>query len=347
MDKILEYRPLNTIDVENVNLLNNVGVANWNREFFSKNKPNSILIGCFDKDKIVGCEGYVSYQLLKDGKVVQTHRSERTLVNPEYRGMGIFESLVNKCDLEAYKSDSQFSWGATSALKPFQRAGFNADIGFRSYLFIPVKKVWYKRVFKIISLLKWFKPVLLKGVFKHRELNLIKGLLSQLSAIKGMQYSYSSLIKFRDIDMVQVSDFQKNNHKEYYQIKIDDDFIQWLKIADDYEFIQLESDAGCCGYLILKTNTLNNYVTIVDVVLSNSEIVQVVSQLATLAKFQKYDSFFLALNSFNNVHAEYINSLNNAGVLNKTKAGSFVIKPLLDKSVKLSDLMLTDIWLEL
>jgi hypothetical protein len=27
--------------------------------------------------------------------------------------------------------------------------------------------------------------------------------------------------------MVQISDFQKNNHKEYYQIKIDDDFIQW------------------------------------------------------------------------------------------------------------------------
>ena len=34
-------------------------------------------------------------------------------------------------------------------------------------------------------------------------------------------------VKFSDIDMVQISDFQKNNHKEYYQIKIDDDFIQW------------------------------------------------------------------------------------------------------------------------
>jgi hypothetical protein len=347
MKKKLEYRLLNTIDVNKVNLLNDIGDRNWLREFFSSYKPNSILVGCFDNDKIVGCEGYVSYKLIKDGKIVQTHRSERTLVNPEYRGMGIFESLVHECDLQAVKSQSHFSWGATSALKPFQRAGFNSETGFRTYLFIPIKKVWYKRGFKIISLFKLLKPTIFNGIFRKRDLNLIKAFLSELSVVKGMRYSNSGEIKFKDIDLVQLSTFQKNNHNEYYQIKIDEDFIQWLKLANDYEFIQLESEGLCCGYLVLKINPKNNYITIVDIIISNLEIVEVVSQLSKLDKFQEYDSFFLALNSLNNLHYEYIYLLNKAGVLNKTKAGSFVIKPLCAKGVQLSDLLLTDIWLEL
>lgn len=347
MKKKLEYRALTLQDVENVDQLNNIGVSNWMREFFSELKPNSVLVGCFDNDKIVGCEGYVSYKLCKGGLVVNSHRSERTLVNPEYRGMGIFESLINECDSHALKFDSHFSWGATSALKPFERAGFIANTGFRTYLFIPIKKVWYKRFMKLISLVKLMNPKVFKAIFRDRNLELIKSLLANISAIKGMKYLSSSEIEFKEIDLDQISYFQKVNHTNYYQIKLDFEFIAWLKLRDDYKIVQINSLNKCCGYVVVKMNTDANFISIVDVTLSNVNIVKVMSKLATIPEFMKYDSFFLALNSLNEVHKEYIESLNSCGVLNKTQAGSFVIKPLVDKDVKLCDLMLTDLWLEL
>ena len=345
--KYLSYRELKLIDIEIVDQLNNIGISNWEREFFSDLKPDSFLVGCFDGDRLIGCEGYISYKLLKDGMEVLTHRSERTLVNQDFRGLGIFEGLIKYCDLNVIQWNSQFSWGATSAIKPFERAGFNSYVGFRNYSFVPIKQVWHKRLANFISLVKYVNVSSLKEIYEHRNLDRIKSLLAKLSSIKGMIFLASDEIKLSNLDLEKVANFQRDNFRNYYQLKYDSDLINWLSQHRDYRFLQVEYNTMLCGYLCLKVNENTNYISIVDISLINVSITKVMSKLSSLQEFKNFDAFFMALNTSNDVHKEFVEDLNNFNVLNKTRAGSFVIKSFSKKKVHISNLMLTDLWLEL
>lgn len=347
MKKYLSYRKLKFDDIDIVDQLNNIGVSNWEREFFSDFKSDSVLIGCFDGEKLIGCEGYISYKLLKNGREVLTHRSERTLVNPDYRGLGIFDRLIKHCDLSVIKLNSQFSWGATSAIKPFERAGFNSYVGFRNYSFVPIKKVWYKRLAIFISLVKYVSVTSLREILVQRNLERIKSLLANVSSIKGMTFLNSDGINLGIIDLEKITNFQRENRLDCYQLKLDSDLINWLSLRGDYRFLQVEYNAMLCGYLSLKVNENTNYISIVDINIVNVSIIKVLSKLASLQEFKKFDAFFMALNTSNVVHKEYVEILNNFNVLNKTRAGSFVINSFSNKKVHISNLMLTDLWLEL
>ena len=133
--------------IPQINQLNSVGEKKWELEFYYNKKQPSYLFASFDNEKVIGCEGYISYNLLKDGEKILTHRSERTYVDPNYRGKKIFENLIKNCDKSAVKDQSLFCWGATSALKPFAKAGFETYVGFRSYMFFPIKEKIKNKMF--------------------------------------------------------------------------------------------------------------------------------------------------------------------------------------------------------
>jgi len=85
----------------------------------------SIYVIAEDGDKIVGTNCVIPIELVcADKSILRTGKSEDTLVDPDYRGQGIFfkmyEFLFEKCR----EANIKVIWGFTSAKKPFKKLGF-------------------------------------------------------------------------------------------------------------------------------------------------------------------------------------------------------------------------------
>jgi len=136
-------------DLQALDNLNPVGLTTWQSEFWNKKMQPSFVFTARDFNRITGVEGYIGgYNLIRQGRSFPSHRSERTLVLPEMRGMGVFKKLIDACHNESLNHNSSFCWGATSAVKPFERVGFKGFTKWRKYHFIPLGDTFYHSWFK-------------------------------------------------------------------------------------------------------------------------------------------------------------------------------------------------------
>ena len=98
-------------------------------EFYNAPAGKAIYIVAEDlaKNKIIGTQCAIPIILKKaDGKEILSGKSEDTLVDPEYRGMQLFEKMYSSLFSECRKSGINYIWGFTPALKPFIKIGFEA-----------------------------------------------------------------------------------------------------------------------------------------------------------------------------------------------------------------------------
>jgi len=78
-----------------------------------------------ETNKIVGSQCAIPIELVTDnGTVILTAKSEDTLVDPDYRGLHIFENMYQLLFEKCRESGIKYLWGFTSAKKPFLRLGF-------------------------------------------------------------------------------------------------------------------------------------------------------------------------------------------------------------------------------
>lgn len=350
----LVYRKLREDEIEAVNRLNDVGINEWTTEFFSPHKPISFVIQCTDteKNEMVGCEGYVDYKLMYNGELIQSHRSERTLVNPNYRGQGMFNKLIDGCDELAMETQSHMSWGATAALKAFERVGFDKFVGFRNYVFYPIR---YSLREKIGLMFKWgelLNPVKAWKIKKSGKLKDVRKLLSFASMLKGAgkvnpQGKVTDVpLNYNEIKNMVVA----RGGKDEYYIVPDASLMGWLADkSKTYTQYCVQVDGKNVGHCIYKTEKEFGHIHVVDIFCDEAKYFPVI--LDYIAKKEKGNglmSIFMPLNGENRTHSTYINEIKKLGVLNFQKAGNFVIKTL-DKKEKITikDLSLTDLWLEL
>lgn len=350
----LVYSKLKESEIETVNQLNNVGVKEWTREFFSPHKPNSFVIQCTDteKNEMVGCEGYVDYKLMYNGEMVQTHRSERTLVNPNYRGQGMFNKLIDGCDELAIASGSHMSWGATAALKAFERVGFNKFTGFRNYVFYPIP---YSIGEKLSLLSRWselLNPVKVWRIRKTGSLRDIRKLVSFASVFKGAKkVKYTGVLTDTPIDYDAAERMiAESGENGVYYIVPGVSLMSWLAdksiTYNEYSIILNGENIGHCIY---RTEKDFGYIHVVDIFCKESQqFPLILDYIAQKEKGNGVMSVFMPLNGRNKTHMAYIKEINDMGVMNIQKAGNFVIKTLARKdNVTIEELALTDLWLEL
>jgi GNAT superfamily N-acetyltransferase len=342
------YKKVSESEIENLEKLNPIGLKSWYTEFFHSFQQPSYLIGAIDKVTFIGSEGYIGYHLIFDGKLILTHRSERTVVNPDYRGQGIFERLILKCDEYALNDNSHFSWGATAAIKPFMRAGFNSFTGFRNYSFYPIKAQLWAKIFNLKNL-KYLNLYRTYQLYKSKNLRELRKLLSTYCLIKPIKIKPNNKLTLEHFEYEKVKDLLFETNQQYYKINPTLDFFNWLEEKEKkYEKRCIVLDGITIGYIIIEIIKKSNYCTIRDVYF-HSESVSLDQILNTASKekeFIVFDAFFLALNNSNTLHEVWIKDLDTVNILNIKKAGSFVIKPLI-KQVKIDQLLLTDLWLEL
>lgn len=98
-------------------------------QFFDGSLPApGILVGAWDGDRLVGTQGFIPTLASLDGRALLTAKSELTLVNPNYRGKGLFESMYRLALEICATAGIACIWGFTSAVKPFRAAGFDTSV---------------------------------------------------------------------------------------------------------------------------------------------------------------------------------------------------------------------------
>lgn len=94
-------------------------------EFHNAPDGHSIYVVAVDGERIVGTNCVIPIRLVgADGRVILSGKSEDTLVDPDYRGQGIFGNICDVLFAQCKEQGIQVIWGFTSAKKPLERVGF-------------------------------------------------------------------------------------------------------------------------------------------------------------------------------------------------------------------------------
>lgn len=156
-------------------------------EFVNGPAGPAIYIGAVDttikeETKIVGIQCAIPLKMLaSNGEEILTAKSEDTLVDPDYRGLGIFDKmyqlLLEKCKQLGVK----YIWGFTPAYKPFVRVGFKLHFKSSQLLYVqnPLKAFRYLAQlnpenqfidkFKIMGLCILSKALTAKSILYNRN----------------------------------------------------------------------------------------------------------------------------------------------------------------------------------
>lgn len=98
----------------------------WNWEFASSNFESAIIPFAVveDKGEIVGTQALIPIRMIDQGGVFWTAKSEATILDPAYRGKGLFEEMYRLMFEYADTHGLPYIWGFTQAIKPLCGIGF-------------------------------------------------------------------------------------------------------------------------------------------------------------------------------------------------------------------------------
>ncbi|MFH1685896.1 MAG: GNAT family N-acetyltransferase [bacterium] len=101
-------------------------VEQWRWEFESRaftpdEVPHAVVK---DQGKVVGSQALIPIRLIDERGVFWTAKSEATVLDPEYRGQGLFDRMYELMFEYADRHQLAFIWGFTQAVKPLRKVGF-------------------------------------------------------------------------------------------------------------------------------------------------------------------------------------------------------------------------------
>jgi hypothetical protein len=359
----LNYRLAIEKDLDAVNQFNPNQIPIWRHEFFSKLKPLSCLAICEDEGKVVGTEGYVEYRLLENGQPILSHRSERTLVSPDYRGKNLFNGMIDLCTETARAQGSLFCWGATAAQKAFERAGFHYKSGYRTYAILPLSNTKY--VFKHLLRGKALplNPLRLYRQLKVRDIKVSKEAIT--AAAQG-QYFFRKLFRkkgnthlehlasprtWADIDALHA---RIRTSKQLVTLAHGPELYNWLEVEGKNTYLKVFSYEGerLRSYLCIHLDEHDSFAPVLDFCADSLESLHGSIAFAREEILRLgYSALLFTLNVENAEQRQILHHLKAMGAANFGKVGTWVIKPLALETSPLYDSManwyLTDLWFAL
>ena len=123
--RVLEHREISKVANLHLSFSPSRTVENLKWQFFGKNleMPGQI-VGAFDEDRLVGTQAFIPFLGSYNNEELITAKSELTLIHPDYRGMKIFDGMYQLGFEICREIGISCIWGFTSAVKPFQKMGF-------------------------------------------------------------------------------------------------------------------------------------------------------------------------------------------------------------------------------
>ena len=90
-------------------------------------KDKCIRVVANEGDKIIGFQSFFYWPYLKNGKIYNSYQSGNSLVHPDYRGKGIFQSLLKNIEENSKSKGVDFLTGfpVEASYKSFIKTGWN------------------------------------------------------------------------------------------------------------------------------------------------------------------------------------------------------------------------------
>lgn len=238
MGKTISIELLKEEDIVEINRLFNLhNKANRTREQFEweflyapAGKSIYTVARDVDTKKIVGIQCAVPFYLRNNkGEMILTAKSEDTLVDPEYRGLNIFENMYDKLFEECTKAGINYIWGFTYAKKPFIRIGFSIPYN-------AIQGLASTNIFRTYNYLKSLNPKnKAKDKFKIFGLSVLSFFNSIQKSFIGSSHDGYKIVKENRNELNSLlSDFTKEN-ENYYFLSEDKEYMNWRLDKNPYQ----------------------------------------------------------------------------------------------------------------
>lgn len=202
-------------------------------EFYDAPAGKSIYVIARDmtSNKIIGTQCAIPIELvLSDGRSILTAKSEDTLVDPEYRGLNIFENMYKLLFEACIRTGIRYIWGLTTAQKPFLRLGF--EIPFEHSQSLRVFKT--KKAFKYLSELSTNNDMItLIKIFGLCVLARLAGLKALFNSKKDFRIELKCIPEGKS-DIHDNSELLANTLNNGFSIKQDMEFLRWRISINPY-----------------------------------------------------------------------------------------------------------------
>jgi hypothetical protein len=357
----LNYEIATLDDLLAVSNFSGLPVSGYKESYFSELMQGSLLSIAKTGAEVVGVEGYVKYDLIINGQLCTSHRSENTLISPSLRGKGAFKLLVDICSENAKLINSQFCWGTTPLAKAFKGAKFEFYKGYRSYVMLPIYPL------KIFNPKFYLMGLLNGGVIKSlsllkiKEINKSKELMAILACIlaplckkitnknKKIFLNYSDkMINQNDIDDLHL---RVVDSKNMIFISHNESLFKWIKnrLHGDCFIVNGYSDGRLVSYAFVKVNKGSGVAEIIDFCYENFDFFEsTLLEIKRQLKSTNVSAIFIALNIENDFQKNMLINLKRYTKTIFGGLGSWVVRPgnCEDESVyrNLSKWYLTDLW---
>lgn len=260
----IKTRFLEERDIQAVNDLHN-RLYNDNRtesqfrwEFFNAPAGKAIYIVAEDIDnkKIVGTQCAIPI-ILKGfkGRTFLTAKSEDTLVDPDYRGMQIFEKMYDMLFQACRNNGINYIWGFTSAMKPFKKIGFDLPFSHGQSLLVNKVMPAYDYLSKLNpsnTKKDKFKIYALCLLSKARAMNPFSWAFEKTNAVKDISSTVSK-------DLNAMIDTILDEHEKYFTFDETHSYIDWRINQNPYHDQVFSVDFTIDGEL--RANIIFNHHT--------------------------------------------------------------------------------------
>lgn len=202
--------------------------------WLSEDNPagRAILFIALLNDKVVGMQSLIPYEFIRNGKLIQTYKSEDTLVEKSLRGKGIFSILYKMLH---DRSGDYLVWGLTDKKEILERV--NMPSSERLTIAISVRKPSLisdsKGIHRFVAKTLFYSYLYFKSSFRSK-----KGNTSLLTKeIHPSSYGNSKLISFFEKLSLQNPDlYYPRMTKEYMKWRlVDNPNLDHYKVVASYD----------------------------------------------------------------------------------------------------------------
>jgi hypothetical protein len=238
-NKNIKIRLLQESDIDQVNAFHNKlyndgrTISKFKWEFLNAPAGKAIYIVAQDTDneRIVGTQSAIPILLRGNkGKVILSAKSEDTLVDPEYRGMQIFEKMYALLFEQCRKENIKYIWGFTSALKPFLKISFEVPFSHGQSLMVLDIKSSYRYLSKLNTSNSKFYKLKIFSLAILSKLLTFKTVLS-LSKYNNVKVVLSDKVDSYPNDLINSI---ASNHNDLFAIDEDTQYLHWRINTNPY-----------------------------------------------------------------------------------------------------------------
>lgn len=281
-------------------------VKEWEWEHIKNSNEGSVFGVIVNDNKIVGIQTMIPILLkCKECNIVKSGKSESSLLDPQYRGKGLFEKLYEYTIEESIKRGIKIMWGFTSAAKVWTKLKFQLSQCMKKYVKVVDLKTALIYIFSLRE--KRYIFMLYKLIFVTTQYTFSRFVDIFLKDNKTTNIRILGNLKNEN----DILDFQKRFLEEHPDIIIIDfnkEYINWRLKKNpylNYKIYYAYIGGVLTGYIFMSYKDSNRFYIADIAFLDTNSGIELLNKVTDVARKEKAGFLIFIGNSLN----EFINSV--------------------------------------